>query len=144
MISCNNDVMTPLRHVSFPTQKKLARNWHTKGVPKYERELGYLLSLLAQFQQRGFTGVLVQEVRYVGHGAAIVFRDQGLMASIMSVGTGKAANRAMESGDPVIVLLLGCGGCRGLVLLRRLHPGRVRMGVELVMPVDVGGRHHLD
>lgn len=65
------------------------------------------------------------------------------MASIVSVGAGKAANSAVESGDPVVVLLLGCGGRRGLVLLRRLHPGRVGVGVELVMPVDVSGRHHL-
>lgn len=65
------------------------------------------------------------------------------MASVVSVSAGKTANRVVESGDPAVVLLLGCGGCRGLVLLRRLHPGRVGVWVELVMPVDVGGRHHL-
>ena len=65
------------------------------------------------------------------------------MAPVVSMGAGKAANRVVESGDPAIVLLLGCGGCRGLVLLRRLHPGRVGVWVELMMPVDVGCRHHL-
>jgi hypothetical protein len=57
----------------------------TERMPKYKRELRYLFPLLAQFQQRGFAGVLVEKVGYIGHGAAIVFRNQRLVIAIVSM-----------------------------------------------------------
>lgn len=66
------------------------------------------------------------------------------MASIVSVGARKTTDSVVEGGDTAVVLLLRCGWRRALMLLGRLDPGSVGMRIQLVVPVDVGGRHHLE
>lgn len=143
MISCNNEVMTPCNVLAVMSGE--AREIDpTERVPEYEGKLRHLLPLLAQLQKRRLAGVLVQKVRYVGHRAAIVLRDQGFVVPIVSVAAGKTADRAVQGGDTVVVLLLRRRRARALVLLRGLNPGSVRVRVELVVPVEVGARHHLE
>lgn len=53
-------------------------------MPQDESKLGHLLALLAELQQRRLTGIFVQEVGNVRHGAAIILGNV-LVAGFLAV-----------------------------------------------------------
>lgn len=128
-------------------------------MPQDEGQLGNLLALLAQLEESGLAGVLVEQIGNIGHGAAVVLGDV-VVGSILGVGGDLAAadGRVAASSEAAEVLLLldhggGGGGCGGLLLLLRMgmvgggllvHPRLVSaLGRELVVSVDVRRGHHL-
>ena len=117
-------------------------------MPENERELGNLLALLAELQERSLSGILIEQVGNVLEGAAVVLRNNRLEGILLCVAGGEGAHGVMGTGDAVVMLLLGNTGGLGLgldvVLVRRLlvHPGRVGLRV-LMMSVDVRTWHHL-
>lgn len=155
-------------------------------MPQYQRQLGHLFSLLAEFQQGCLSGILAQKVRDVGHCPPVVLRDV-IVPAILPMGSGNAiVDVGVAAGHASIVrllllLLLSLLGLLGLLLLLMLlllgllllslllslllllggsgsgsslvgvllvmarllvHPGRIRLGIKLVVAVDVRGWHH--
>lgn len=80
---------------------------HTERVPQDEGQLRNLLALLAELEEGGLAGALVEQVGNVGHGASVVFRDV-LMAVVLIVGGILVAGRVgmIVGGETAIVLLL--------------------------------------
>lgn len=119
-------------------------------MPENQSQLGDLLALLAQLKQGRLASAFVQEISDVSHGAAVVFGNV-LMVRILTVGGGQGSNRGVRAGEAVIVLLLGgrSGGSGGSLLSMLMvsgllvHPRRIRLGIVLMMPVNVRCRHHL-
>lgn len=121
---------------------------HTKGVPQDQGELGDLFSLLAEFQKGLLTGVLVQQIGNVGHGAAVILGHVGVVGSRVLMDSIEGIGMTGRGCDPVEVSLLGGGGgsssLLGMVLMALLmHPGGGFLGIVMLAVHGVVG-HHLD
>lgn len=126
-------------------------------MPQNQSELGHLLPLLAKLKKRRLPRVLVQQIRNIPHGPPVLLAHiiSGILAGLLLRGGRRRLLLLL-----MLVLLLGSLGLGllrllslllllsatvlldGLLLLLLLmHPRRVRLGVELVVPVQV--RHHI-
>lgn len=118
-------------------------------MPENKRELGHLLTLLAELEKGRLPCGLVKQVSDVLKGTTVIFGHGGIEVILLRMGGSQGIYRVMGGCDSVIVLLLGGIG-RGrsrlsMMLVRGLlmDPGRVGLGI-LVMSVDMGvSRHHL-
>lgn len=118
-------------------------------MPEDQGQFGNLLSLLAELQERGLPGILIQQIGNILQCTAVVVRDHRLNGIILRMGGGgEGIHIVMCAGHAVVVLLLGNigggGGSLGVLMVRGLlvKPGRVGLGV-LVVAVDMGILHHL-
>jgi hypothetical protein len=123
------------------------RSCLTKRVPQDQGQLWNLFPLLAELQQRGFPGILVEEVGNVLEGTPVVLGYRCLQSIVLRVGRCEVVHVVDGAGDTVVVLLLGhVGGgggglCMVLVRILLVHPGRIGLWI-LMVSVDVRVWHH--
>lgn len=116
-------------------------------MPQYQRQLGHLLPLLAQFQQRRLACFWPQELRDPLQDSPVVFADSLISGghgwSVVSHGHASADARhgavvVVVGCYAVVMLLLGCGGGGRCGLSLGVLLGGV-VGVLLMVGRPVGG-----
>lgn len=130
-------------------------------MPQDQGKLRHLLPLLAKLKQRSLPSTFVEEIRDVSHSPAVLLAH--VVGGILSRRLLLRRRRCRDRRGLLLLMLLLLSGLLGLlsllsllglllllratVLLDRLlllllvHPGRVGLRVELVVPVQV--RHHV-
>ena len=122
-------------------------------MPEDEGELRNLLSLLAELKKSRLPCVLVEQIGNVSHRPTILLRDvvrRGSGSGILAVPGSEVVHIGVGTGQAVVVLLLlllgSSGGLMGMLMMASsllMHPGRVALWVELVVPIEVRRGHHL-
>lgn len=117
-------------------------------MPQDQGELGDLFSLLAELQESLLTGIFIQEIGNVGHGAAVVLGHVRVVGSRILMDGIESVGMTGRGCDPVEVSLLGgsssSSSLLGMVLMALLmHPGGGFLRIVMLAVHGVVG-HHLD
>ena len=127
----------------------------TKRVPEDESEFWNLLPLLTKFEKSRLPCIFVEQISNVRHSSTILFGDivrRSSGSGILAVPGADVVHIGVGVGQAVVVLLLllllllgDSGGLMSVLMVASsllMHPGRVTLGVELVVPIDVRRGHH--